>query len=81
MSKRHRSKYTLEYKQEAVRLVGIGQSIAMVASTLGIADQTLHNWQGASGRPSWRCWQQAGECGAGGTGAAQGGALAHEDGA
>jgi len=39
-----RSKYTLEYKLEAVRLVRAGQSIAATAKILGLADQTLHNW-------------------------------------
>jgi len=44
MGKRPRAKYTLEYKLEALRLIGAGQSVAVVAATLGIADQTLHNW-------------------------------------
>jgi len=44
MEKMHRARYTLEYKLEALRLVGSGQSIAAVAATLGLADQTLHNW-------------------------------------
>lgn len=44
MQKRPRAKYTLEYKLEALRLIGVGQSVAVVAATLGIADQTLHNW-------------------------------------
>lgn len=39
-----RAKYTLEFKLEAVRLVQTGQSIAAVSASLGIADQTLHNW-------------------------------------
>ncbi len=39
-----RAQYTLEFKQEAVRLVQAGQSIAAVARTLGIVDQTLFNW-------------------------------------
>ena len=34
----------LEFKQEAVRLVDNGQSIAAVARTLGRVDQTLFNW-------------------------------------
>jgi len=37
MSQSKRARYTLEYKAEAVRLVRNGQSIAMVARTLGIA--------------------------------------------
>jgi transposase len=39
-----RAQYTLEFKQEAVRLVECGQSIAGVARTLGVVDQTLFNW-------------------------------------
>ena len=39
-----RARYTLEFKQEAVRLVQGGQSIAAVARTLGVVDQTLFNW-------------------------------------
>ena len=41
---KRRAQYTLEFKQEAVRLVQAGQSIAAVARTLGIVDQTLFNW-------------------------------------
>ncbi len=37
-------RYTLEYKQEAVRLVSSGQKVAAVARTLGIVEQTLANW-------------------------------------
>jgi len=44
MSQNKRARYTQEFKIEAVRLVRGGQSIAAVAQTLGIADQTLHNW-------------------------------------
>ena len=39
-----RAKYTLEFKQEAVRLVEGGQSIAAAARTLGVIEQTLFNW-------------------------------------
>jgi transposase len=39
-----RARYTLEFKQEAVRLVEGGQSIAAAARTLGVVDQTLFNW-------------------------------------
>ncbi len=42
--KASRARYTLEFKQEAVRLVEGGQSIAAVARTLGVVDQTLFNW-------------------------------------
>ena len=44
MTKRVRSQYTLEFKQEAVRLVQSGQRVAAAARSLGIAEQTLHNW-------------------------------------
>jgi transposase len=39
-----RGQYTLEFKQEAVRLVRGGVSKSSVAKTLGISGQTLHNW-------------------------------------
>ena len=39
-----RARYTLEFEQEAVRLVEGGQSIAAAARTLGVVDQTLFNW-------------------------------------
>jgi transposase len=44
MTKTSRARYTLEFKQEAVRLVDNGQSIAAVARMLGVVDQTLFNW-------------------------------------
>ena len=44
MTKPARARYTLEFKQEAVRRVGGGQSIAGVARTLGVVDQALFNW-------------------------------------
>ena len=44
MTKTPRARYTLEFKQEAVRLVKNGQSIAAVARTLDVVDQTLFNW-------------------------------------
>ena len=44
MTNTKRSRYTLEFKLEAVRLVGAGQSIAATAAILGLPDQTLHNW-------------------------------------
>ena len=43
-----RARYTLEFKQEAVRLVEAGQSFAAAARTLGVVDQTLFNWVKAS---------------------------------
>lgn len=48
MTKTTRARYTLEFKQEAVRLVEGGQSQASVARSLGVADQTLFNWVKAS---------------------------------
>ena len=44
MTRTPRARYTLESKQEVVRLVDNGQSIAAVARTLGVVDQTLFNW-------------------------------------
>ena len=44
MMKATRARYTLEFKQEAVRLVGSGQSIAAASRTLGLVEQTLFNW-------------------------------------
>ena len=44
MTKIVRARYTLEFKQEAVRLVHGGQSIAAAARTLGVVEQTLFNW-------------------------------------
>ena len=44
MTKTTRARYTLEFKQEAVRLVESGQSIAAAARTLGVVEQTLFNW-------------------------------------
>lgn len=48
MTKTVRSRYTLEFKQEAVRLVQSGQSMAAVSRSLGIVEQTLFNWLKAS---------------------------------
>jgi transposase len=44
MEKLVRRRYTLEYKQEAVRLVASGQRVAAAAKALGIVEQTLANW-------------------------------------
>ena len=44
MTKTTRARYTLAFKQEAVRLVDGGQSIAAAARTLGLVEQTLFNW-------------------------------------
>src|ERR1700674_140647 len=48
MTKSKRARYTLEYKQEAVRLVRSGKTIAAAARSLGMVDQTLFNWVKAS---------------------------------
>ena len=48
MTKTVRSRYTLEFKQEAVRLVQSGQSMAAAGRSLGVAEQTLFNWVKAS---------------------------------
>jgi transposase len=39
-----RGRYTLEFKQEAARLVESGQSQAAAARSLGVVEQTLANW-------------------------------------
>ena len=44
MTKATRARYTLEFKQEAVRLVESGQSIAAAARSVGVVEQTLFNW-------------------------------------
>jgi transposase len=44
MEKGTRRRYTLEYKQEAVRLVASGQKVSAAAKALGIVEQTLANW-------------------------------------
>ncbi|CAD6562195.1 hypothetical protein LMG28727_07680 [Paraburkholderia kirstenboschensis] len=48
-SKAKRAQYTLEFKLEAVRLVKAGQSMAAVAATRGVVEQTLYNWVKADG--------------------------------
>ena len=69
MTKTTRARYTLEFKQEAVRLVEGGQSIAAAARTLGLVDQTLFNWvkahrqgklKGADSKPAVSAEQMAG---------------------
>src|ERR1019366_4908953 len=60
MTKATRKQYTLEFKQEAVRLVESGQSPTLAARSLGVSEQTLSNWvkahrqgtlQGATSKP------------------------------
>ena len=47
-----RACYTLEFKQEAVRLVRGGEKLLVAARTLGVSTQSLDNWvkAEASGR-------------------------------
>ena len=40
---KHRARYTLEFKLEAVRLVKAGQEASVTARVLGIPKQTLSN--------------------------------------
>jgi transposase len=49
MTKSTRARYTLEFKEEAVRLVTCGERVATVARNLGLSEQTLHNWVKAAG--------------------------------
>src|ERR1039457_3833122 len=44
MTKATRKQYTQEFKEEAVRLVESGQSLASAARTLGIIEEALDNW-------------------------------------
>ena len=48
--KAKRAQYTLKFKLEVVRLVKSGQSLAAVSETLGVVQQTLHNWVKADHR-------------------------------
>ena len=41
---RVRARYTLEFKQEAVRLVRGGQSASLVARSLGFSSQSVDSW-------------------------------------
>jgi transposase-like protein len=41
---KHRARYTLEFKLEAVRLVKAGQEASVTARVLGIPKATLGNW-------------------------------------
>src|SRR5919107_497143 len=50
MTKSARARYTLEFKEEAVRLVTGGERVATVARNLGLSEQTLHNWVKAAGK-------------------------------
>ena len=44
MTGMERARYTLEFKQEAVRLVRGGQSLSSVARGLGVSAQSIDNW-------------------------------------
>jgi hypothetical protein len=44
MGKKIRSRYTPEFKLEAVRIVRSGKAMAVASATLGLADQTLYKW-------------------------------------
>ena len=44
LKKAIRAKYTLEFKQEAVRMAEAKGSIAEVSRELGLPEQTLFNW-------------------------------------
>jgi transposase len=61
MTKATRARYTLEFKQEAVRLVESGQSIAAAARSVGVVEQTLFNWVKAKrqGRLNGACSRKA----------------------
>jgi transposase len=41
---RSRARYTLEFKQEAVRQVLAGRTVSVVAATLGMPKASLTNW-------------------------------------
>ena len=47
---RSRGKYTLEFKQEAVRQVKAGRAASVVARTLGMPKASLTNWVRADAR-------------------------------
>ena len=46
-AKQSKAQYTLEFKQEAIRLEKSGQPLKQVATTLGMPHQTLDNWMRA----------------------------------
>ncbi len=81
MTKTTRAQYTLEFKQEAVRLVRGGQSIAAAARGLGLVEQTLHNWVKAAPGQAGRHRQEGHQCRANGDQPAASRVGAREDGA
>ena len=52
---KRQSRYTLEYKLEAVRLVKGGQVAAVTAKILGIPKQTLENWVRLHAKGQLKC--------------------------
>jgi transposase len=48
MYKIPKQKYTVEFKQEAVRQAESGKALAQVARDMGISEQTLSNWRKAA---------------------------------
>lgn len=45
-------KYDTEFKQQALQLIRLGQSVRSVAQTLGISENLLHQWKAqALGQP------------------------------
>ncbi len=83
MTKATRGRYTLEFKQEAVRLVESGQTMAAAARSLGVVEQTLGNWVKAAsgGKVEGRQRQAAGDCRADGDQPSAGRVGASDDGA
>ncbi len=49
MTKSTRARYTLEFKDEAVRLVTSGEREETVARYLALSEQTLQNWVKVAG--------------------------------
>jgi transposase len=54
MTKSTRARYTLEFKEEAVRLVAGDERVATVARNLGLSEQTLHNCESAPAQTLYR---------------------------
>ena len=50
-----RTRYTLEFKLEAVRLVKGGKVAALTAKILGIPKQTLENWVRLANKGQLKC--------------------------
>jgi transposase len=51
MSTVTRKRYTLEFKAQAVELVGIGKPVAEVAEDLGISSSILYGWVSKYAQP------------------------------